>query len=36
MTNKDLLIIQGTLFNVMQQPEWERRSGENGYIYMYG
>jgi len=27
---------QGTLFNVMRQPEWERRLGENGYIYMYG
>ena len=35
MTNKDLLIIQRTLFIVMWQPEWERRLGENGYIYMY-
>ena len=32
MTNKNLLIIQRTLFIVMWQPEWERRLGENGYI----
>ena len=26
----------GTLFNVMWQPGWEGRMGENGYIVYYG
>ena len=24
------------LFNIMWQPGWEGRLGENGYMYMYG
>jgi len=27
---------QGILLNVMWQPGWEGRLGENGYMYMYG
>ena len=29
-------IAQGTLLNVMWQPEWEGSLGEKGYKYMYG
>ena len=36
ITNKDLLAAQGTLLNVMWQPEWEGRLGEKGYTHMYG
>ena len=36
ITNKDLLIIQRTLLNVMWQPGWEGSLGKNGYLYMYG
>ena len=35
MTNKDLLVAQGTLLNVMWQPGWEGSLGENGYVYMH-
>ena len=34
--NKGLRIAQGTLFNVMWQPEWEGPLEENGYMYMCG
>ena len=34
MTNKDLLIAQGTLFNVTWQPGWKGSLGENGYMYI--
>ena len=36
ITNKDLLIIQRTLLNVMWQPGWEGSLGKNGYLYTYG
>jgi len=29
-------IAQGTLLNVMWQPEWEGSFEENRYMYMYG
>ena len=32
--NKDPLVAQGTLLNVMWKPGWEGSLGENGYIYM--
>ena len=28
-------VLQGTLLNVMRQPGWEGRLGENGYMYVY-
>ena len=34
--NKDLLLAQGILLNVMWQSEWEGSLWENGYMYMYG
>ena len=34
ITNTVLFIAQGTLLNVMCQPGWEGRLGENGYMYM--
>ena len=34
ITNKDLVIAQGTLLNVMWQPGWEGSLGKNGYMYM--
>ena len=36
ITNTVLFIAQGTLLNVMWQPEWEKGLGENRYMYMYG
>ena len=29
-------IAQGTLLNVIWQPRWEGRLGENGYMHIYG
>ena len=34
-TNKDLLIAQETLLNIMRQLGWERSLGENEYMYKY-
>ena len=38
ITNKVLLYstAQGTLLNVMWQPEWEGSLGEDGYVDRYG
>ena len=33
---KTYCIAQGTLLNVMCQPEWEPGLGEKGYMYMFG
>ena len=35
MTNKDLLVAQGTLLNVMWQPGWQESLGENGYVCVW-
>ena len=32
----ELMITQGTLLNVMWQPEWEESLREKGYVYRYG
>ena len=36
ITNRDLLIAQGTQLKVMWQPGLKGSLGENGYTYMYG
>ena len=36
MTKRTYCISQGTLLDVMWQPGWEGRLGENGYMCMYG
>ena len=35
VTNKDLLIAQETLLNIMWQLGWERSFGESEYMYKY-
>ena len=36
ISNKDLLIAQRTLLNVMCQPDWEWCLGNNEYIHIFG
>ena len=36
ITNRDLLIAQGTQLKVMWQPGLKGSLGESGYMYMYG
>ena len=36
VVTKTYYTAHGTLLSVMCQPRWERASGENGYMYMYG